>query len=168
MASSANDRRPMAGSGNPFAGSNVGGISANAEGGLEDAARRSADRLDDDQTGAATIGEGLSGGDEPRLDLGGTNEPGEAPGAEVPAQSVMSNKATPRADQPADPAANIPADAGSTTPSAAPPGQRTAAGSGPPESPDEGPAESWGRAVSEVVVGTLDEGKTRPQPAAKR
>ncbi len=84
MATASDETRPMAEPGKHPKGTDVGGIAANADGGLEDALERSAERRDGDATGAATTGEGVSAGTEPRIDLGGTNEPGSAPGSAGP------------------------------------------------------------------------------------
>jgi hypothetical protein len=159
MSTSSKDQRPMQQPGTH--GADVGGISRNAEGGLEDAMDRMAERRDDDASGAASIGQGMGNGAEPRLDLGGHNEPGEAPASPRPPGQPATQDASPRrleaegrdAGVPLSPAGAAPAepDAG------VPPDQQMAAGSGPPEPPEEGPLESLGRSISEVIIGTLDE-----------
>ena len=146
----ARSARPLSEPGRERPGADVGGIAANADGGLQDALQRRMQRRDDDPTGA-TIGSASAGGREPRLDLGGKAEPGSAAGAPAPDQSA-SDAATPRSGGDAS---------GRTHPSSG----RTVAGNrgagsvahDPDEPPDEGPIESLGRAVSEVVKGPVQD-----------
>ena len=82
----ARSARPLSEPGRERPGADVGGIAANADGGLQDALQRRTERRDDDPTGA-TIGSASAGGREPRLDLGGKAEPGSAAGAPAPDRS---------------------------------------------------------------------------------
>ena len=171
MATSSNDKRPMQQPGPGERGADVGGISQNAEGGLEDAIDHMAERRDADASGAASIGQGAGNSTEPRLDLGGHNEPGDAPASSQPPEPPGTHGASPRrsagegtegeeggrgmqAGTSMSPAGAAPAepDAG------VPPDQQMAGGSGPPEPAEEGPLESLGRSISEVVIGTLESG----------
>ncbi len=85
MASPRDDPRPMVEPGKHPQGADVGGVRSNADGGLEDALQRSAEHRDDAAAGAATA-EGSSSGTDPRIDLGGKDEPGSAPGPATPSQ----------------------------------------------------------------------------------
>jgi len=180
----ARSARPLSEPGRERAGADVGGIAANADGGLQDALQRRTERRDDDPTGA-TIGSASAGGREPRLDLGGKAEPGSAAGAPAPDRS---SPGSPTAGHPAVAAgaagagregdatkdASARGDAsGSTHPSSG----RTASGNqgagtvahDPDEPPDEGPLESLGRAVSEVVTAPVqDRGEHDPGAPARR
>ncbi len=166
MATSSDDERPMQQPGPQERGADVGGISRNAEGGLEQAMDRMAERRDGDSSGAARIGQATGNSTEPRLDRGGHNEPGDGPASPRPPESPGTVGASPRplaseggagaggVGLPMSPAGIAPAepDAG------VPPEQQTVAGSGPPEPSEEGPLDSLGRAISEVIIGTLESG----------
>jgi len=152
-------RRPMAEPG-PTGGADVGGIAANADGGLRDALQRSSERGDDDAIGGATFGQGLSGGREPRLDLGGKAAPGSASGAPGPSRRAPSEEA-PTDDR----SGRSTEDAGTgrerndpgRTDTVPPDGNAGTARHDPDEPPDESAIESLGRSVSEVVTGPLED-----------
>jgi hypothetical protein len=72
---------PMAEPGKRSSGTDLGGMSASAEPGLEDWAQRSFERRDAPATGRASTGDGAAGAPDPRIDLGGKQEPGSAAGA---------------------------------------------------------------------------------------
>ena len=139
--------------GQPAADGNLGGMLSTADRGVADALQRSSERGDDSATGLAATGNASAGGQAPRSDLGGKNEPGSAPGATGPAGSAAAQAgvAEGRA-QGADRAQQ-----GSAASSGAAAGQAPLPGgdSAPPR--DEGPLESFGRAISEVVTGTVDD-----------
>ena len=151
-------RPPMAEPGRRDTGASTGGIARNADGGLADALQRSSERGDDDATGAATTGEGLSGGTEPRLDLGGKNEPGSASGADVPIGSAGAS-ATPRPDRAQTASRPSPRHEGGGT------ATRNHADTEPP---DEGPLESLGRAIGEPLTGADDPGVPGDRDGAGR
>lgn len=153
-------------------GADVGGISQNAEGGLEDAMDRMAERRDNEASGAASIGQGKGNSAEPRLDRGGHNEPGDAPASPRPPTPPGSRGASPRGSEGAGSVSGGPISPAGAAPAepdgGVPPDQQMAAGSGPPEPPDEGPLESLGRSISDVVLGTLDQDeKTEPDDEAR-
>lgn len=160
----------------------LGGIAASADGGLADALQRSSERGDDDATGLASTGQG-TGGEAPRDDLGGKNEPGSAPGAGGPgsAEAAQARGAAPGASVPGGSSAGTSAAsgasgggagrAGGASPSDPPSGAKASDfdHSGKPPG-DEGPLESWGRAVSEVVTAPAED-ETPPStttPTARR
>jgi hypothetical protein len=173
--------RPLAEPGRQRPGADVGGMAANAEGGLQDALQRRTERRDDDPTGA-TIGSASAGGLEPRLDLGGKAEPGSAAGAPAPDRSgpgsptarhagVAAGTTGPGFGNGGDQGrrAGAPGDAWRATASPSRPhasgadaSHRSDQGSGsvahdPDEPPDEGPLESLGRAVSEALTGPVQD-----------
>ena len=161
----ARSARPLSEPGRERPGADVGGIAANADGGLQDALQRRTERRDDDPTGA-TIGSASAGGREPRLDLGGKAEPGSAAGAPAPDRS-----------SPGSPTAATPRSGGDASGSAQPSSGRTASGNqragtvahDPDEPPDERPIESLGRAVSEVVTAPVqDRDEHDPNPPPRR
>ena len=136
--------------GQPSADGNLGGMLSTADRSVADALQRSSERGDDSATGLAGTGSASGGGQAPRSDLGGKNEPGSAPGATGPAgpaaaQAGVASTAAGSASQ--GNAASSGATAGrAPTPSA---------DAAPPHA--EGPLESFGRAISEVVTGTVDD-----------
>jgi len=154
------DKRRMTEPGPAREGADVGGIVSNADGGLRESLQRSSERGDDDPTGAATLGQGSSGGREPRLDLGGKAEPGSAAGApapsrRAPSEEVPSSEPVESAERGAGRTATQRAD------TVSPDGDSVQRGHDPDEPPDEGPIESLGRSVSEVVTGPLEDGENR-------
>lgn len=158
------DKRRMTEPGPKREGADVGGIVSNADGGLRDSLQRSSERGDDDPTGAATIGQGSSGGREPRLDLGGKAEPGSAAGApapsrRAPSEEVRSGDRSSESVESSDRGADR--TAGHRTDTVSPDGDSAKRGHDPDEPPDEGPIESLGRSVSEVVTGPLEDGENR-------
>jgi len=153
------ERRPMAEPGPPR-GAEIGGIASNADGGLSDALQRSSERGDDDAVGGATVGQGLSGGREPRLDLGGKSEPGSAPGAPAPARRSPSEEA-PSSDRSEGAVESTGGrrerNDSARTDTVPPDGESGTARRDPDEPPDESAVESLGRSVSEVVTGPLED-----------
>ena len=153
------ERRPMAEPG-PVRGADVGGIASNADGGLSDALQRSSERGDDDAIGGATIGRGLAGGNEPRLDLGGKSASGSAPGAPAPSRRAPSEEA-PGDDRSEGSVEDPDARRGRSDPGRAdtvpPDGSPGTARHDPDEPPDESAIESLGRSVSEVITGPLED-----------
>ena len=164
------ERRPMAEPG-PTRGADVGGMAANADGGLRDALQRSSERGDDDAIGGATIGQGGSGGREPRLDLGGTAEPGSASGAAAPSRRGPSEEAPvdDRPERSSDEAdtRRERSDAGRTD-TVPPDGDAGTTRHDPDEPPDESAIESLGRSVSEVVTGPLEDDENRDAGSRSR
>jgi len=72
---------PMAEPGKRKPGSDVGGMQASADAGVADSLQRSSERADEPPVGRASTGDASGGGAGPRIDLGGKNAPGSAPGA---------------------------------------------------------------------------------------
>jgi len=143
----ANDERPPLGEpGKRRSGASTGGMAESATQGVEESLQRSTERGLDDPMGAST-GNASGGAAAPRIDLGGTNEPGAGPGTGTPVRGVARSGADDRADAPSD--------------RVRPP----STGTGPhhPKEPrDESAVESLGRAVGEVVTGS-DEEATDPR-----
>jgi hypothetical protein len=162
------DKRRMTEPGPKREGTDVGGIVSNADRGLRESLQRSSERGEADPTGAATIGQGSSGGREPRLDLGGKAEPGSAGGAPAPSRRAPSEEMGP-SDRSSDSVESVgsPHDRGAIrtgaqrTDTVSPDGDSARRGHDPDEPPDEGPIESLGRSVSEVVTGPLEDGENR-------
>ena len=153
MARPSDDSRPpMAEPGSRASGASTGGIASNADGGLQDALQRSSERGDDDATGGVTTGEASSGGTEPRLDLGGKNEPGSADGAPVPVRPPRGSATARQGERPVE-GRDHSLDDGRSTPRERSDAKRPAA-----EPPDEGPLESLGRSISEPLAGAEDPG----------
>lgn len=148
--------KPMAERGAARTGAETGGIRETMAGGLGDALEREAERRDDPATGTASTGDAVGGAE--RLDLGGKDEPGSAPGGDAPsaAGSAVAHPAEPRSDRSAAQPVRSASESGRTVPPNA---------HNPDEPPDESPIESFGRAVSEVVTGTLDEDGNPADPA---
>ena len=142
MTDPADKPRTMPEPGRPAADGNLGGMLSTADRGLADALQRSSERGDDTATGLAATGNAAAGGQAPRSDLGGKNEPGSAPGATGPAGPAAAESRAQRGN------AASPAAAAGSAPL---PGADAA----PPR--NEGPLESFGRAISEVVTGTVDD-----------
>ena len=161
---SAPDQRRMVEPGPKREGGDVGGVLSNADGGLRESLQRSTERGDDDTTGAATIGQGAGGGHEPRVDLGGKNEPGSSAGAPAPSRRAQSEE-TPSGDRSSGAMERDSGVAGrgsaGRADTVAPDGEAARSGHDPDEPPDEGPIESLGRSVSEVVTGPLEDGENR-------
>jgi hypothetical protein len=161
------DKRRMTEPGPKREGADVGGIVSNADGGLRESLQRSSERGDDDPTGAATIGQASSGGQEPRLDLGGKAEPGSAAGAPAPSRRAPSDEAGPGDRSSQSESVESPDDRGASrtggprADTVSPDGDSAQRGHDPDEPPDEGPIESLGRSVSEVVTGPLEDGENR-------
>ncbi len=88
---------PLAEPGKRPAGASVGGIRATADEGLADATQRSMEHRDDPPTGRASTGDASGGAADPRVDLGGKNEPGSSGDASAHADRPRSDdRATPR------------------------------------------------------------------------
>jgi hypothetical protein len=158
------DKRRMTEPGPKREGADLGGIVSNADGGLRDSLQRSSERGDDDPTGAATIGQASSGGQEPRLDLGGKAEPCSAAGAPAPSRRAPSEEAgsDDRSSESVDSSDDGARRTGERrTDTVSPDGESGTRGHDPDEPPDEGPIESLGRSVSEVVTGPLEDGENR-------
>ena len=135
--------------GQPSADGNLGGMLSTADRGLADALQRSSERGDDTATGLAATGSASAGGQAPRSDLGGKNEPGSAPGATGPAGSAAAQAGVAEGADRAQP--------GNAASSGAAAGQGPTPGGDAAPPRDEGPLESFGRAITEVVTGTVDD-----------
>ena len=113
--------------GQPAADGNLGGMLSTADRGLADALQSSSERGD----------------------LGGKNEPGSAPGATGPAGPAAAAEGraqgTDRVRR------------GNAASSGTAAGRAPLPGADPAPPRDEGPLESFGRAISEVVTGTVDD-----------
>ena len=142
--------------GQPSADGNLGGMLSTADRGLADALQRSSERGDDSATGLAASGNALAGGQAPRSDLGGKNEPGSAPGATGPAGPAAAQAGVAAAAEGRAQGADR-AQPGKATSSGAAAGQAPTPGGDSTPPRDEGPLESFGRAISEVVTGTVDD-----------
>jgi len=70
--------RPLAERASQQSGSDMGGMRATADRGIADATQRSMEHADGSAIGRASTGDAGGGARDPRLDLGGTNEPGAA------------------------------------------------------------------------------------------
>ena len=136
--------------GQPSADGNLGGMLSTADRGVADALQRSSERRDDSATGLAGTGSASGGGQAPRSDLGGKNEPGSAPGATGPAGSAATQAGV------AGTAAGS-APQGNAAASGAMAGRAPTPGADAAPAHAEGPLESFGRAISEVVTGTVDD-----------
>jgi hypothetical protein len=135
------------------AGNNVGGVLANADGGLADAAQRSMERADT-AMGRASTGDASGGAHDPRLDLGGTNEPGAA-------DTPLSHSGRPRSDDRATPRADETAATAAETRPGAPSGRTNTSDDDDedawrhePVAPvdEENPLKSLGRAVADTIT----------------
>lgn len=161
---------PMAEPGKRPSGADVGGMRATADGGLADATQRDTERRDENQTGRASVGDASGGAADPRVDLGGTPQPG------------ASGDASGASDRPASetrasaPSAGTPSGGGS---------RRMAGGTAssdastagaafddeegqwrhPPVAPKDAksPVESLGKAIGDVVTGSVDDARERPR-----
>ena len=143
--------------GQPSADGNLGGMLSTADRGVADALQRSSERRDDSATGLAGTGSASGGGQAPRSDLGGKNEPGSAPGATGPSGAAAAQTGAAGAGEGAARQAVGAQRAGVASSGAVPaPG-----GDAAPRA--EGPLESFGRAITEVVTGTVDD---RVEPLA--
>ena len=72
---------PMAEPGKRNPGADVGGMHSSADAGVADSLQRSTERGDDPGIGRAVTGDASGGAADPRVDLGGKDAPGSAPGA---------------------------------------------------------------------------------------
>ena len=72
---------PLAEPGKRPTGADVGGVAATPQSGVADWAQRSAERGEDPAIGRASTGDASGGASGPRIDLGGKDAPGTAPGA---------------------------------------------------------------------------------------
>jgi hypothetical protein len=91
--------RPLAQPATERSGNEVGGMRAGADQGFADATQRSMEHADGSAMGRASTGDASGGARDPRLDLGGTNEPGAADTPSSHADRPRSdNRATPRRD----------------------------------------------------------------------
>jgi hypothetical protein len=127
--------QPMAEPGKRQSGSDVGGMSASADGGLGDAAQRSMERRDEDATGRAATGDGSAGGAVPRVDPGGKAAPAPAPSSRPSAGT-----ATPDQGDDDEPWRHAPV---------AP--------------KDENPLKSFGRSISDTVTGSSGDKPDKPK-----
>lgn len=143
--------------GQPPTDDRLGGIASTADAGLSDHLQRSAERKDESATGRASVGNAVGG--PPRSDLGGTNEPGGAHGGSGPDRRPVAGSSTPPShDEDRQAAADRTAKAaGRSSRTDTKPDADKQVG----EAHNEGPLESLGRAVSEVVTGSVNtEGTT--------
>jgi hypothetical protein len=147
----ANDERPpMAEPGRRRSGASTGGVAESPTQGVEDALQRSTERGLDEPLGTST-GNAAGGAGGPRIDLGGTNEPGAGPGTTPPGSDAVprsggSGNTAPQ-ETTARPASGSPSSAR----------ERAVEPHHPEEPPDEGAVESFGRAIGEVVTGSDEE-----------
>ncbi len=143
--------------GQPPSDDRLGGIASTADAGLSEHLQRSAERKDEPATGRASVGNAVGGA--PRSDLGGTNEPGGAHGGSGPDRRPVAGSSTPPSqdgDRQA-PGGRTAKTAGTSYASDVKPDADKQVG----EAHNEGPLESLGRAVSEVVTGSVNtEGTT--------
>ena len=143
--------------GQPPSDDRLGGIASTADAGLSDHLQRSAERKDEPATGRASVGNAVGG--PLRSDLGGTNEPGGAHGGSGPDRRPVAGASTQpsnESDRQAAAARTTQTTGTSAATTAKPDGDRQVG-----ETHNEGPLESLGRAVSEVVTGSVNtEGTT--------
>jgi len=152
----ANDERPPIGEpGRRRSGASTGGVAESPTQGVEDALQRSTERRLDEPTGART-GDASGAAGSPRIDLGGTNEPGAGPGT-TPRNSGAGPASGGTAAQHTT---ERPASASSSTPR-----DREVEPHHPEEPRDEGALESFGRAIGEVVTGSDEEDIDPRRPA---
>ena len=172
------EQPPMAERDTRRSGASTGGIAESPVRGVEDALRRSTERRLDDPAGASVGNASASasgGASSPRIDLGGTNEPGAGPGTRPP-----SGEAAPRRSGGAPPSAtasphDAPPDASPPRDASPPPHvdpaprvdprERDAPAHHPQEPRREGAVESLGRAIGEVVTGSDEEDIDPRRPA---
>ena len=100
-ATSRDDRdRPLAQPATEQSGNEVGGMRAGADRGFGDPTQRSMEHADGSAMGRASTGDASGGAHDPRLDLGGTNEPGAADTPSSHADRPRSDdRATPRPER---------------------------------------------------------------------
>jgi hypothetical protein len=72
------DDPPLAEPAAQRSGNEVGGMRASTDRGFGDATQRTMEHADGSALGRASTGDGAGGGTDPRLDLGGKDEPGAA------------------------------------------------------------------------------------------
>ena len=149
---------PMAEPGKQRSGASVGGMAASADAGIRDAMQQKSERQDEASRGRAATGQGVGAAvtPEPRLDMGGKNEPGSAAGGSAASQRPASedrasspgNDAAARQGRPADTGdASKPADDGAGW------DDEDEWRHAPVEPNDENPIESLGRSVTEAITG---------------
>ena len=159
---STDESRPMADADKQRSGADVGGMAASADGGIRDAMQKKTEWQDETSRGRAATGEGVgaAAAPEPRLDMGGKNEPGSAAGTSAASQRPASQGggASSKSDAAATPQGQS---AGTADP--AKPAAKTGAGwddeedewRHEPVAPnDENPVESLGRSVTEAITGS--------------
>ena len=143
--------------GQPPSDDRLGGIASTADAGLSDHLQRSAERKDEPATGRASVGNAVGG--PLRSDLGGTNEPGGAHGGSGPDRRPVAGASTQPSnenDRQASADRTTKTTGTPAAPAAKPDGDKQVC-----EAHNEGPLESLGRAVSEVVTGSVNtEGTT--------
>ena len=142
--------RPLAPPATERSGNEVGGMRAGADHGFGDATQRSMEHADGSALGRASTGDASGGARDPRLDLGGTNEPGAADTPSSHADRPPSDdRATPRPD--ATPPREQP-DAAGRSNDADDDGDRWRH---EPVAPvdEKNPLKSFGRAVADTITG---------------
>jgi hypothetical protein len=136
-------KRPLAEPATEQSGNEVGGMRVGADHGFSDPTQRSMEHADTSPLGRASIGDH----GEPRLDLGGTNEPGAAATPTNPHER-------PTADQRAAPASSATLAAGKRANAGPAKDDEDDEWRHPPIAPvDEGnPLKSLGRAIADVAT----------------
>lgn len=151
--------RPMAEADKQRSGASVGGMAASADAGISDALQKKSERQDETSRGRAATGQGAGAGAEPRLDLGGKNEPGSAAGTSArsqrPASEDRASASTGKSQaaesaKPSSPAAP----AGSARPTKGRDDEEDEWRHEPVAPNDENPLESLGRSVTEAITGS--------------
>ena len=151
--------RPLAESATEQSGNEVGGMRAGADRGFGDATQRSMEHADGSAMGRASTGDAAGGAADPRLDLGGTDEPGAADtpvsNAERPASD---DRATPRAGAKRARGADVEADANAED-------EDDDSWRHEPVAPvdERNPLESLGRAVADSITGGAEGEAEKPK-----
>lgn len=151
---------PLAEPGKRPAGASVGGVRATADEGLGDATQRSMERGDDPAIGRASTGDASGGAVDPRVDLGGKNEPGSSGDA-----SARSDR--PRSDDRATarPASRATGDTNVEAGSHREGDEDEDEWRHPPVEPvdEQNPLKSIGRSVADVVTGGAEDTSKKPE-----
>ena len=152
------ERRQMAEPRPAPEGADVGGMRSTADAGLGRYTQRSTERAESDPVAPASTGNASGGAKEPRLDLGGKDEPGSAPGSTEADRRPASDR---QADAPAAAATARPAadagTAGTPRPSGAFDDEEDEWRHPPREPVDESPLKSFGKAVGDALTGSVDD-----------
>jgi hypothetical protein len=141
-------------------GADVGGMSSTADAGLGRATQRSTERAEADPLGPASTGNASGAAQSPRLDLGGKNEPGSAPGTTRPADRPAADDRAARDGSPGSRSRGQPGDSrGDRRTASAPTGEEDEDEwrHEPREPVDESPLESFGKSIGETLTGSVDD-----------